>query len=1172
MRLSRLELVRFGPFSDFPLDFGSEPGRLEIVYGPNEAGKSTALRAVGGLLYGIPDRTRDGHLFPMQELRLGGLLVARDGARLEIVRLKKRKNALLGADGQPLEERALVHFLGGVGRDLFERAYGLDAARLREGAEAILSGNGDVGEALFDAGIGGGGVGRLLTALGDECDALYSRSSRAEKPRINALLRQLDDAKGQVQNLITTPRAYAQEKKLLEELETELAGVEARRHALHLEQLELTLAVGAVPLLGQRARIVAELEKLGPVATLPSDARPRRESAERDLGQAKSALELLERRLTELEQERDALVVPEALLTLEPAAAKRLGRRMGIEDQAAEHLPRRKAELAAHQEQIRGLLRRLGRSPDSDPGEAVLDDALRARVEKLASERVGLAAQQAEVRARRDELGEKELALGSDLDRLPPAQDVLPLERALRAAERAGDLDRAEAEAAALASKLERSATRAQAALGLGGDPLERLLEQALPGIDTAEAWVQAERVVTTKLDRREESQRDAEQALERAECELDALGKSGAPPSPGELAAARSARDQVFAELRRAIGAGEAPELDRFETLGRAADELADRMFREAQRVARRAQLEAERELAGKALARSRERLTVLARERDDGLRELGQSFEALGVRHRSAVEALDWLRRLAALRDEVGALLDARAEAARVRALVAAHAEALVAALAPLDVSLAGERSHAARIERADAELAFARAREEQRTRAARELEEVRRARTKLTRREAELDRELSAWLGEWARAVAPLGLGPDALPEEAGAARDLALELGQKLERAAELERRIQGMERDARELADDIRVLAARHAPALAQLSPLEAAERLLELHQRAVRDRERREQLEREIETVRAERMSLLEVSTRAEAELAVLMRAAGVSDPSRLPECEARSNERARLELELRHVEQELAKVQEGKSLHQLELEFQSVDLRVAQVRREEVEMLREEMDESWASLRARVEGARSRLGSVGGDTRAVDGENEVRQIAASIRSEAERWARKKLAHAVLRRQIERYRERHEDPVLTLANRLFARLTGDHYLGLRPDVDTSERPAMRAIRADGQRVDVDGLSEGTRDQLYLALRLASLVHHAAHSEPLPLVLDDVLVQFDEERSRAALLVLAEVARDLQVLLFTHHAHLLEQARAALPRERLSVIELARRMPSPPLGAEALSRS
>ena len=86
------------------------------------------------------------------------------------------------------------------------------------------------------------------------------------------------------------------------------------------------------------------------------------------------------------------------------------------------------------------------------------------------------------------------------------------------------------------------------------------------------------------------------------------------------------------------------------------------------------------------------------------------------------------------------------------------------------------------------------------------------------------------------------------------------------------------------------------------------------------------------------------------------------------------------------------------------------------------------------------------------------------------------------------------------------------------------------------------IRAGGGRVDVAGLSEGARDQLFLALRLALLERRSG--EPLPFIGDDILASFDDERTRATLALLADYGRRRQAILFTHHRHVADLARAA----------------------------
>ena len=174
----------------------------------------------------------------------------------------------------------------------------------------------------------------------------------------------------------------------------------------------------------------------------------------------------------------------------------------------------------------------------------------------------------------------------------------------------------------------------------------------------------------------------------------------------------------------------------------------------------------------------------------------------------------------------------------------------------------------------------------------------------------------------------------------------------------------------------------------------------------------------------------------------------------------------------------------------------------------------------------------------------------------DAQQELARVRLLAERWARARLAAALLAREIDRYREENQGPLLASSSSLFARLTLGAFTGIKAGFDDKDRPCLRCVRAAGTEVDVAGLSDGTRDQLYLSLRLASLVRRAEVSDPMPLVLDDVLIQLDDERAAAALAVLADVSRRMQVLFFTHHARLVELAKAAVPADLLVVHELA----------------
>jgi chromosome segregation protein len=141
-------------------------------------------------------------------------------------------------------------------------------------------------------------------------------------------------------------------------------------------------------------------------------------------------------------------------------------------------------------------------------------------------------------------------------------------------------------------------------------------------------------------------------------------------------------------------------------------------------------------------------------------------------------------------------------------------------------------------------------------------------------------------------------------------------------------------------------------------------------------------------------------------------------------------------------------------------------------------------------------------------------------------------RAVAERYARLHVARILLRSGIDRFRREQQEPLLRGAGRHFALLTGGRYERLAVDYDPAGRAVLLAIRDTGTECPVEALSEGARDQLYLALRIATIEAYAAQTEPLPFTTDDLLVHFDDVRAASAIALLAELGQTTQVILFT----------------------------------------
>lgn len=181
----------------------------------------------------------------------------------------------------------------------------------------------------------------------------------------------------------------------------------------------------------------------------------------------------------------------------------------------------------------------------------------------------------------------------------------------------------------------------------------------------------------------------------------------------------------------------------------------------------------------------------------------------------------------------------------------------------------------------------------------------------------------------------------------------------------------------------------------------------------------------------------------------------------------------------------------------------------------------------------------------RNTLNSFGGEARAAEAAALRQTALTEMREAAEDYVRVRVSAVLLQWAIERFRREKQAPMLKRSSAIFAALTGNSFTDLRLEFDEQDNPHLAGVRADGKLVRVDGLSTGTADQLYLALRIASIEEYLDRACPIPFVADDLFINFDNERAASGFRVLGAFAKKTQVLFFTHHDHLVEIARETL---------------------------
>lgn len=1154
MRIARLDLVAFGPFSERSLDLsGGMPGGLHLVYGKNAAGKSSALRAVTDLLFGIPPKSNDDHVHPYQSLRIRALLERSNGERLLVQRLKRGKDSLRDEHDAPLDEALLKTLLGGVDRAMFERVFGLDHERLRDAGRTLLEGGGDVGESLFDAGAGGQGVRRVLARLREDADRLFK--PRGGKQEIAQLLEKYKLARERVRNAAHAPEAYTEQQRELErrghERETlarELS--ELRREREHSRLLQATLKSVA-----QRERVLADLRLLGTLPELPPNFSELRERVQTELLSHRANVERAQREIQRLTLQREGLNPPTALLAVGEQTMTLLRERIGSTKKALMDLPAREAALREGHAEAQIVERRLGLDAQGT------NEALRARRPEEARFRKLLAERGALVERRRaasDRLRQAELDCEihkARLATLPDASDVQALDRAVRLARQVGDVDAALASVRCELAELDALSATELGALGPFEGSLAELCRLRVPG---AEAVLRFERAFARSDERIKgvlaESERQRQRAAELSS-ELAAEERAGAAPTEAELERVRHARDERFDQLweRWSEPAPQGPSpldavrLREYRSAVVAADTVADRLRREAARIAENARRMSELARIEDEQRRLGSLEAELRREAEAIERDWTSNWPNVGLAVIKPSEARAWLARR-----EHAVSLVARAAALREReATLSGQAAELGASLRQALGTPPAASRLTIDVARANEKLQHERELARDREALTRQISELEVRVTAARRDLMEREREAEAREAELMQAIVALGFEPSVAPEEVETRLEALSDLFRTREQTRELERRILGMKRDIAAFESDVRALVREHAPELTELPAERAASELVARFERARRDAEALQRVLSELAERQVELEEQAAELTRAEQALQTLMTTAMAADATELPAIENKTRRARELRAELDGLEATLGEAAGAHGLSSLLEQAAATDRARIAARLQELDQAIEQLEEQHNdSIRAQ----QSLLAGLErfADTNAAEAADEERSLASALVVRAERWSKLKLAEVLLAREIERYRQEHQGPVLRRAAELFVRLTQRQYRGLRIGV---EERTLVAVRGNDAEVTVEGLNEAARYHLYLALRLASLERYLEHAEPLPLVLDDILIHFDEEGARAALAVLGEIAQGVQVLLFTHHRHNLELAEAAVTRERLFVHEL-----------------
>jgi uncharacterized protein YhaN len=1179
VRILHLDLRAFGPFTDVALDLSAGHEGLHAIFGPNEAGKSSTLRALEQLFFGIPPRSADDFVHPYNSLRIGATLATAKGQTLTFLRRKGAKNTLLAADGlTPLDDDALRPFLDALDRELFRTMFGLGHEQLVHGGKEIASGQGDLGQLLFSAGSGIADLQKVRESLDSKAEELFTRRGNRQ---INQKLRALDEARKAIRQGQLSTSEWDTHDEQLRQASEQLATVDARLRELVREKSRLERLKQALPLIAKRRECRRQLEALGNVRLLGPHFAEQRRSVVTDLRVAQTTAESAEKELAPLQQQLDGIVIPESLMA-HAESIRELQDALGSYRKAQRDLP----GLQVQQEQLERTAASILREVRPDLSLEVIDQLRLTKPQKLAIQNLGARHETLlrQIEQSADEIAEaqsQQAEAEAQLAALEAPRNAAPLKAAIQRVQEQGKLDEQRQSLQTELDRLEEQTAIDLAKLGLWSGSLEALEQLTVPTAET----VDRHEAVFTEIDQQLRSLKERlDDALSRRaefDRQIEQLRLEGDVPTEDALFQARRLRDQGWQLVLEAWQQGETdrPRLEQFlaqfEEHGdlvsayrhavEAADELADRLRREATRVATRANLQASRDSLDEQIAALRQRIEAVQGERSRAEAAWLACWQPLGIKPLSPREMLVWLRRQGTLVEQAQTRRVLCSQRRQLDQRIQTCRNELGQCLADLGEPAVGDaETLAALLGRCRAVVEHIETVADRRQ----SLEkEIRQWSNRLTSAQAVGEKaraEQAAWQEQWAQAIEPLGLAPESIPAVANDLLSRIDEMFARLDKAQTFAERIDNIAQDAEGFTQYVARLAAEIDPALASRSADQAAEELICRLQKARVDRQKQQTLTEQRDRCRQQLQQARQEIQTLSVRLETMCQEAGCQSADELPEAERASETAIRLRESLGELDDQLLALSAGASLDALLDEAAAVNADELPGQLAQLEPQIEQLEDEKLRLQQTVWDEQRTLNSIDASSKAAEAAQQVQDLLAQIQTDAQQYVGLRLASAVLREGIQRYQRKNEAPVLSRASELFARLTLGSFERLSTDFDEQGQKVLVGVRPGGiETVGLAGMSDGACDQLYLALRLASLEHYLQDKEPIPFIVDDILVSFDDARSVAALEILGELSQKTQILFFTHHRHLVQLAKQRLKPEVLYVHELGeKREPVP----------
>lgn len=1174
MRVLGFHINGFGRFADRAVGPLDHP--VTVFYGPNEAGKSTYLEFIRSTLFGFPLRGGARHYPPLAGGRHGGSITIAASSLVEdqakdrytVRRFQGRGGGpvtITNGGGETIDEAALAKLLGHHSKDVFQNVFAFTLDELH--SDDLLKDD-KVNSQIYSAGMGAMSLPSAMKSLQSRRDVLFRKGGSSQE--VHKVYAELQTIDSKLREVAGNAARYAVLTAKLEQVEADLEGLNDQRRKRQSDLDRWRRIENAWDDWHSLVIAEQELRRLPVIERFPVDGVSRLEALDERIGTARQEYNSAHRLLAEANAKAETPIQHEDILS-HSHRIRSLERGRTSFDNSVHDLPERQAELEEHRTSLLQTLRDIG--PDWD--EARLDSfdlsiAIREEIaqyqERLHEASGELAQRESELAQDQtwlDEALQQEEAAQRDLDSCPePTLDVEELRerrtlirtidsrlrRIQPARERVSVLqDQLDSLTEPTTPDQRNTPSKAIAAIGLlagialgaagavlGGPalPIGAIAGLALIGIA---AYVFMSIRSPHSSNAKSPHVAPIRESFERARADL-AESQATLQQDAASLGIETVDETSIIA----AQGS-----LDEDETTLRTWTNLSETLDRARESTERR---RSRKEQSREAADAAKERLEAARREWRDWLRARGlrDTFAPnTVVELRSKVDLgltqlrdlRSWQQRVDAIQEDIDEYMDA------VAPLVAAFGVAF---------DRNEPRSAADAADRLIDLHSEVEQRVRDRTSAETELDNAR-------LRFAESQTQLDAVQSEWKERLRGYGLQDTLTPDTVAKLREQIKTGRSHLANVRSWRQRVGAIQEDIDEYIDAVSPLAAAFGVAFDRNEPrttADAADSLIDLHNEVERkDRDRADaDVERENDRRRLEeRTNALHEANEERGKLLSSGGAVDGEDFRRRAELHRRRNDLEAKRLAARDHLQRISGP--GEPLESLTAELRAVD-------RQTVDTEIRRLEEERAQADSAIEELSTERGSIQTERNGLMDEAESSALRVQrnvlleqIQVRAHEWTKLTIAQNLLEEARRKFEQERQPGVVRHAQKFFADITQGRYRQVYAPLG---QQTITVNDSNGFRKDPSQLSRGAREQLFLSLRFGLIRELGQRTEPLPVVVDEVLVNFDRDRAFRAALAFMELSRTNQVLVFTCHPSvvgLFQRAASDAGEEAPNVVEI-----------------